>query len=425
MIKFLFLVTLLLATVVAFPSYGGSDDNTVAPLLSYPNAEYIPGEYIVVFKDVVTDERISCHHNDVNSLLYEERRVLKRGFMDELISGIRHTYDFEGFRGYSGRFSESVLAKIRQSDDVAFVEPNQRIYPRIVQPDSPWGLARISHRERLVGSTITTYQYDASAGKGVTAYVVDTGVNINHTDFGGRARWGANFSPGQPDQDLGGHGTHVAGTIAGTKYGVAKNAQIVAVKVLGPQGGSNADVIKGVEWVVADHKRAVEDARRAGRVYPGSVINMSLGGGKSTALDGAVENAVTAGVVVVVAAGNENADACNGSPSGADKVITVGASTIEDTRAWFSNWGRCVELFAPGRDITSAWIGSNTATNKISGTSMASPHVAGLAAYYLGLSPKTPLTPQQVLTKILNTATRNALCEVANSPNLLAYNGFV
>jgi len=142
----------------------------------------------------------------------------------------------------------------------------------------------------LVGSTITTYQYDASAGKGVTAYVVDTGVNINHTDFGGRARWGANFSPGQPDQDLGGHGTHVAGTIAGTKYGVAKNAQIVAVKVLGPQGGSNADVIKGVEWVVADHKRAVEDARRAGRVYPGSVINMSLGGGKSTALDGAVEN---------------------------------------------------------------------------------------------------------------------------------------
>jgi len=119
MIKFLFLVTLLLATVVAFPSYGGSDDNTVAPLLSYPNAEYIPGEYIVVFKDVVTDERISCHHNDVNSLLYEERRVLKRGFMDELISGIRHTYDFEGFRGYSGRFSESVLAKIRQSDDVS------------------------------------------------------------------------------------------------------------------------------------------------------------------------------------------------------------------------------------------------------------------------------------------------------------------
>ncbi|CAG8622958.1 8634_t:CDS:2 [Paraglomus occultum] len=424
MFKSLLLVALLLlTTVVALPPFNGGSDNTLAPLLSYPNAEHIPDEYIVVFKDAVTDERVSCHHNDVDSLLYEERKMFKRGFMNELISGIQHTYDFEGFRGYSGRFSESVLAKIRQSDDVAFVERNQRVYPSIIQNQSPWGLARISHRERLVQSTFSTYQYDATAGNGVTAYVIDTGVNINHTDFGGRARWGANFSPGQPDQDLGGHGTHVAGTIAGTTYGVAKNAQIVAVKVLGPQGGTNSDVIKGVQWTVADYKKAVDDARRAGKVYKGAVINMSLGGGKSNALDKAVNEAVTAGIVVVVAAGNENSDACLASPSGAEKVITVAASTVEDTRAWFSNWGKCVEIFAPGRDITSDWIGSNTATNRISGTSMASPHVAGLAAYFLGLS-AIPLTPKQVLDKIVNTATRNALCEVANSPNLLAYNGF-
>ncbi|CAG8610409.1 11256_t:CDS:2 [Paraglomus brasilianum] len=424
MIKFLFLFMLLLATVVAL-SPSGHVDNALAPLMSYDDDESIPDQYIVVFKEGATSDKLSKHHDDINSLLYEEKKRFKRGLLNELISGIEYTYEFDTFRGYAGKFSPSVLTKIRESDDVAFVEKDQKVFPTSAfQQGAPWNLARTSHRDRLVLATYNKYYYDATAGKGVTAYVLDTGVFVNHTDFGGRARWGANFARGQPDADISGHGTHVAAIIAGTRFGVAKKAQIVAVKVLGERGGSNMAVIKGIEWAVKDHRKAVAEAKRTGKVHKGSIINMSLGGGKSNALNKAANDAVDAGAVVVVAAGNSNADACKFSPAGAQKVITVAASTIEDTRAWFSNWGICVDLFAPGRDILSAWIGSPIATRVLSGTSMATPHVAGLAAYFLALS-RTPLTPLQVLLKLVFEATKNALCEVAGSPNLLGYNGFV
>jgi cerevisin len=218
-------------------------------------------------------------------------------------------------------------------------------------------------------------------------------VNIQHTDFEGRAVWGKTTASGATDTDKNGHGTHVSGTIAGKTYGVAKLAKIIAVKVLGDDGtGSTADVLAGVNYVAAQHK-AKPGAR--------SVANMSLGGGKSASLDAAVNSAVAAGVSFVVAAGNSNADACNYSPAAAADAITVGASTITDTLASFSNKGKCVDIIAPGQDIKSTWIGSTTATNTISGTSMASPHVAGAVAVALS---QQNLTPKQVKEYIIAEA---------------------
>jgi len=419
MTKLFLLITLFLTATVAIPYYGNGYSG-LAPLVSPPSADIIPDQYIVVFKSSVTAERITCHHNDVRSMLAEENKKVKRGFMTELVSGIKHYYEIGDFVGYSGKFSYDVLNKIRESDDVAYVERDQRVYPNVLQRNAPWGLARISHRERLQTGTFAQYMYDDSAGEGVTAYVIDTGVNIDHVEFGGRAEWGTTI-PDEPDEDQEGHGTHVAGTIAGSTYGVAKKARIVAVKVLGPKGGTNSDVIKGIEWAVNAHKR---ESSKNDHSFKGSVANMSLGGSNSAALDAAANGAVDAGVVLSVAAGNENLSACTSSPASAEKAITVAASTIEDARASFSNYGKCVDIFAPGKDILSAWIGSNTATNTISGTSMATPHITGLTAYILGLS-SSRLTPKQVLDVLLTTATQDALSDAGpDSPNLLAYNNY-
>jgi subtilisin family serine protease len=210
----------------------------------------------------------------------------------------------------------------------------------------------------------------------VHAYVIDTGVRTTHTDFGGRASSGYDFVDNDSDaSDCNGHGTHVAGTIGGTSYGVAKGVSLVAVRVLDCGGsGTYAGVIAGVDWVTANAVRP-------------AVANMSLGGGKSTALNDAVRSSINAGVVYALAAGNSNADACNSSPSSTVEALTVGATDNTDTRASWSNWGSCVDLFAPGVNITSAWGTGDNATNTISATSMATPHVAGAAARYLATNP--------------------------------------
>jgi cerevisin len=281
--------------------------------------------------------------------------------------------------------------------------------------------------------TMGRYLYDSRGGEGITVYVIDTGININHNDFGGRASWGKTIPQGDLDIDGNGHGTHVAGTIAGEKYGVSKLAKVVAIKVLRSNGsGTMSDVIKGVEYAAELHLKAQRDARREGKPFKGSVANMSLGGGKSQTLDDAVDGAVDLGLNFAVAAGNDNRDACDFSPAASQNAITVGATTITDDRAWFSNHGPCVDVFAPGQNILSTWIGSNTATNTISGTSMASPHVAGLMAYFLSLEPEssseyfsTALTPKELKTKIINLSNQNKLSNIpSNTPNLLVFNGF-
>ena len=280
------------------------------------------------------------------------------------------------------------------------------------------GLARISHREKLGPDTVNIYEYDPTGGKGVDAYIIDTGINIGHEEFENRASWGVTIPQGDVDQDANGHGTHCAGTVGSRKYGVAKAVKLIAVKVLGSNGsGTMSDVVGGVLWAAdkAATKLAAAKAEYAatGKTdHKGSVANMSLGGSWAKVLNDAVNRAVDSGMHFAVAAGNSGGDACSGSPSSADKAITVGATTIDDEMAWFSDNGKCVDIFAPGEyfhslslrkpfshtshlgaNILSTWIGSKNATNTISGTSMASPHVAGLVAYFLSLYPSKSFNP--------------------------------
>jgi cerevisin len=297
-----------------------------------------------------------------------------------------------------------------------------------VEKNAPWGLARISHRDSLSFGTFNKYLYAEEGGEGVDAYVIDTGTNVDHVDFEDRANWGKTIPQNDADEDGNGHGTHCSGTIAGKKYGVAKKANVYAVKVLRSNGsGTMSDVVKGVEWAAEAHIKKAKDAK-SGKVkgFKGSVANMSLGGGSSRTLDLAVNAAVDAGIHFAVAAGNDNADACSYSPAAAEKAVTVGASTLGDERAYFSNYGKCTDIFAPGLNILSTWIGSKYAVNTISGTSMASPHIAGLLAYYVSLQPSSDsafaveeITPKKLKEALITVATSGALTDIpSDTPNV-------
>ena len=301
------------------------------------------------------------------------------------------------------------------------------------EKNAPWGLARISHRDDLNFGTFNKYLYSHDGGEGVDAYVIDTGTNTDHVDFEGRAHWGKTIPANDEDKDGNGHGTHCSGTVAGKKYGVAKKANVYAVKVLKSNGsGTMSDVVKGVEWAANAHADNVSAAKKGKKKgFKGSVANMSLGGGKSTVLDLGVNAAVDAGLHFAVAAGNDNADSCNYSPAAAKNAVTVGASTLADERAYFSNFGKCNDIFAPGLNILSTWIGSKYAVNTISGTSMASPHVCGLLAYFLSLQPSkdsayavAEITPKKMKDNMIAIGTVGALSDVpSNTENILAWNG--
>ena len=320
--------------------------------------------------------------------------------------------------GFVVKADKQQVKQLAKQDNVAFIEPDKIVSTMPVldnrvaatQKNADWGLARIVKRKLSDVDGSYDYQYD---GSGVTAYVVDTGVNIDHNEFGNRASVYADTgngyikNPPQTDTfswDCNGHGTHVAGTIGGQTYGVAKNVNIVGVKVLSCDGeGSDSQVIAGLEEVLTLQQES----------HSPSVVNMSLGGSASEALDQAVDKLVSAGIPVVVAAGNqtnaffESFDACDLSPARDGNAITVGASDETDHRASYSYFGECLDIFAPGSDITSAWIGSNYATNTISGTSMASPHVAGVAALYLQENPQ--LNPQQLKDELKERSTISAI----------------
>jgi subtilisin family serine protease len=276
------------------------------------------------------------------------------------------------------------------------------------QTNAPWGLDRLDQRALPLS---TTYSAPTEAVN-ARAFIIDTGINKTHVDFGSRVVSGfdAISSGGDGSNDCNGHGTHVAGTVGGSTYGVAKGVTLVPVRVLDCSGsGTITGVIAGLDWVASQHQAGQLD-----------VANMSLGGGASSALDTAVNNAITRGVTVVVAAGNSNADACNSSPARVPAAITVAASDRSDIRASFSNYGSCVDVFAPGVSITSSWIGSTTATNTISGTSMASPHVAGVAALMLQLN--GALTPAQLASVITANATTGIISSAGtNTPNQLVF----
>jgi len=307
--------------------------------------------------------------------------------------------------GFSAELTPAQVAEVRADPRVEAVVPDARVHATGNQFSPPWGLDRIDQRSLPLDRG---YGY-LQSGAGVTAFVIDTGIRATHTQFGGRVTGGASFLSGDPNlRCVAGHGTHVAGTIGGRTYGVAKGVALVSVRVLDCTGGGNVtDVIAGIDWVV-QHKPAGP-----------SVINLSLGGDASDELDAAVSAAVTAGIPVVVAAGNDSRDACQYSPARTSSAITVAASNRYDQRAYFSNFGSCVDLFAPGEDILSAYNDSDTDSWVDSGTSMASPHVAGIVARMLQTSPG--LTPGEVTAQLRSAATPGRITDRMGSPNLLAY----
>ncbi|MGW5345851.1 S8 family peptidase [Streptomyces sp. NPDC004050] len=354
----------------------------------------VAGSYIVTLKDAT------------RSTAAEGKAVAKR-----YGARIDRTYS-SALNGYSVEVSEAQARKLAADPAVTSVVQN-RVFTvdgaQGTQPSPPsWGLDRIDQRALPLGSS---YTYPDKAGEGVTAYIIDTGVRITHTDFGGRASYG--FDAVDNDntaQDGHGHGTHVAGTVAGGSYGVAKKAKIVAVRVLDNNGsGTTAQVVAGIDWVT---RNAVKPA----------VANMSLGGGADSALDTAVRNSIAAGITYAVAAGNESTNANTKSPARVTEALTVGATTSSDAKSSFSNYGNVLDLFAPGSSITSAWGTGDSATNTISGTSMASPHVAGAAAVHLSQNPSD--TPAQVASALVAAATPNVVTGPGTgSPNRLLFVG--
>ncbi|EPK3167048.1 S8 family peptidase, partial [Acinetobacter baumannii] len=272
------------------------------------------------------------------------------------------------------------------------------------QSNPDWGLDRIDQKALPLNSTYSYLQ----TGSGTTAYIVDTGILSSHQEFSGRVLSGYTaISDGNGTTDCNGHGTHVAGTVGGTTYGVAKSVNLVPIRILGCDGsGASSNVIAGLDWILKNGKKP-------------AVVNMSLGGATSSSLDSAVENLYNNGYVMVVAAGNSNTDACTSSPARVSKAITVAATDNTDTRASYSNYGSCVDIFAPGSQINSSWIGSNTATKILNGTSMATPHVAGVVAEMLQSTPTA--SPQTISTNLLNQASSNVVKNPSGSPNRLLY----
>lgn len=317
---------------------------------------------------------------------------------------VRKTFDTV-LNGYTATLSAGEARRLAADPAVAAVEQDQRVrLTDTTQSSAPWGLDRIDQAALPLSGT---YTYPDSAGSGVTVYVIDTGVRITHTQISGRASYGYDAVDGDTTaSDGNGHGTHVATTIAGSTYGVAKKANIVAVRVLDNSGsGTTAGVIDGIEWVTENHTTP-------------SVANMSLGGGASTTLDTAVANSIASGVTYAVAAGNNGASASSYSPARVAAAITVGATTSADAKASYSNYGSVLDIFAPGSSIVAGYNTSDTATATLSGTSMATPHVAGAAAVYL--AGHTSATPAQVSSALVAGATSNALTSVGTgSPNKL------
>ncbi|KAF3041027.1 proteinase B [Didymella keratinophila] len=385
--------------------------------------DIIPGKYIVTLKPGVDAAAAESHLTWVND-------VHKRSFAKRDTVGIEKKYDIKDWKAYAGEFDEATIAEIKASADVALVEPDTVAYlpfkveevfdgklekkALTTQTGATWGLGAISHRS----GASTSYIYDTTAGEDTYAYVVDSGIIVAHTQFGGRATLGYNAVGGTHTDTLG-HGTHVAGTIGGSTYGVAKKTNLISVKVFQGAQGTTSTILAGFNWAVNDITSKSRTAR--------SVINLSLGGPASTTWTNAIQAAYTQGVLSVVAAGNGDQNGnplpvSQQSPANAPNAFTVAAADSSFRPASFTNYGAGVDIFAPGVSILSSYIGGNSATASLSGTSMAAPHVAGLAVYLQALEGLT--TPAAVTSRLKALGTANRLTgTLSGSPNLFAYNG--
>jgi subtilisin family serine protease len=387
---FLTLALLCLIIVASAPRPSQAEKDRI-----HRKANKIENSYIVVLDDSVVGERGAY---SIAEYVAADLATIHKGKLKNVYKN--------ALNGFSVEMSEADAQALSQDFRVKFVEEDGLMTASATQSNPPWGLDRIDQRDRPLSGT---YTYTRT-GSGVRAYVIDTGILTSHTQFGGRAS-NVFDAFGGSGQDCNGHGTHVSGTIGGSTYGVAKSALLRGVRVLNCSGsGSTSGVIAGVDWV------------RQNFIAP-AVANMSLGGGASSALDTAVNNLSNAGVAIAVAAGNENQNACNVSPARAANAITTGSTTSSDARSSFSNFGTCVDIFAPGSSILSAWYTSTTATATLSGTSMASPHVAGVAALYKQANPSASATT--IRNAIVNGSTTNRLTGVGTgSPNRLLYSLF-
>ena len=365
-----------------------------------PAGSLVAGQYIVVFRDDVADAP-----------------GLAQSLARAHGASPAHTYQ-HALKGFAAQLPEQAVEALRRNPNVAYVEQDQVVRAVGTQSPATWGLDRVDQRDTPLNNT---YTYGPT-GTGVKVYIIDTGIRTTHTDFGTRASSGFDAVDGGAADDCNGHGTHVAGTVGGTTYGVAKGVQLVAVRVLNCQGsGTNSGVIAGIDWVTSNHTSGP------------AVANMSLGGGASSALDDAVRTSIADGVVYALAAGNGDfigrpIDACTRSPARVTQGLTIGSTTSSDNESSFSNYGTCVDILAPGSSITSAWYTSNTATNTISGTSMATPHVAGAAALYLEGAPGA--SPSAVGSALVSNSTASTITLHSRSasngtPNKLLYTAFM